>query len=80
MSNENPILKQYTRKEIAEKLGVSHQTVINWFNDNHPSSMPVKYLDTLGFVVASREIYNKTLEELLEFVGPVFGSNDEEVA
>jgi DNA-binding XRE family transcriptional regulator len=75
-ATKNPVLEQYTRKEISDKLGVSGQTVINWFNPNHPSSMPVKYLEPLGFIVARRDIFKKPLEEILQFVGDVSPQED----
>ena len=65
MSSKHPILKKHTRKEIAEKLGVSHQTVINWFNDNHASSMPVRHLEALGFGIHCKNKLGMTIEDLL---------------
>lgn len=64
----NPILQKWTRNDIANKLQVSYQTVVNWFDDNHPSSMPVKYLQPLGFGIIGSDVFGKTLEELLVYL------------
>ena len=63
--NSSPILKKWTRQEIADKTGYSYQTVINWFDPEHPSSMPVKCLEILGFGIINKDVYGKTLEQLL---------------
>ena len=74
---KNTILKHYTMLDISKKLGVSYQTVVNWFNPKHPSSMPVKHLETLGFVVHSKNMLGKTLNELLTLAHPEEGVTHE---
>jgi len=68
-NDKSPILKKWTRYEIANKLGVSYQTVVNWFDGKHPSSMSVKHLEPLGFCIVDSSVLEKTTIDLINNYG-----------